>query len=141
MREGYVYLETHPEHPGLVRLLASENRPAVRGRSCLVRYVARFKDMSAGKMHAHLAMRRQLLDINRNLYRIALPDAMAAIEADSIRHVRDWIDPELDAASLCRLEDRAELLRRRHRRVDAACRYVGIGAIILLLLMTLLSIR
>jgi len=140
MREGYVYLETHPGHPGLVRLLVSEARPAMRGQTGVVRYIAHFKDMSTGKMHAHLAMRRQLVDVNRNLYRIALPDAMAAIEAQSIQHVRNWLDPELDEPSLRRLEARVEALRRRHRRVEEACRYVGIGAIMLLALMTLLAI-
>jgi hypothetical protein len=138
MREGYLYLETYPEMPGLVRVWASDRRPTLPGKSGNVRYIARYRDVDTGKMHAHLALRRELEDINHDLYRVDLPDAMAAIEADAIPHERDWIDPEIDDADLQRVEQRAQKLRLRYRRLDTVCRYVGIGALMLLALNAIL---
>ncbi len=139
MREGFVYLETRSDKPGLVRLGASEKRPALRLTSGMVRYIARYQDMDTGKMHVHLTLHRQLLDINRDLYRVELADAMAAIEADGLRHERDWIDPDISETDLRRFEQRVQRLRIRQRRLDTVCRCVGIGAIILLMLSAFLG--
>jgi hypothetical protein len=140
MREGYLYIETYPEMPGLVRVGASDQRPALPGKFGNVRYIARYRDVNTGKMHAHLALRRELEDINHDLYRVDLPEAMAAIEADAIPHERDWIDPEIDDADLQRVERRAQKLRLRYRRLDTVCRYVGIGALALLALSAILAL-
>ena len=135
MRTGYVYLETHPDHPGMIRLLCSEERPepGMASDGGYVRYVARFNDMDAGEMHAHTTLRRSLVDINTHLYRASLPDAMAAIEADDLNHQREWIDPNLDPTELERVEDRSEVLRERHRRSEMMWRIVGVIGIILLI--------
>jgi len=136
VRSGYVYLETHRDHPGLVRLLASERPPdtgATDGET-RVRYVAHFLDMDAAKMHAHEVLRRMLLDINTSLYRATLADAMAAIEADGLNHRRQWLDPSLDPAELERLNARAKSLRNRRRLSNLLWRIVGGIGIALLIL-------
>lgn len=138
MRSGYVYLQTHREHPGLVRLLSSEHPPATgtSDEETQVRYVAHFLDMDAGKMHAHEVLRRTLLDINTNLYKAPLPDAMAAIEADGLTHRREWLDPALEDAALERVGTLASKLRKRHHLMDVFWRVVGVIGIILLILHT-----
>lgn len=136
MRSGYVYLETHRDHPGLIRLLASEHRPAIGATDgeTRVRYVAHFHDMDAGKMHAHEVLRRTLLDTNTSLYRATLADAMAAIEADGLSHRREWLDPSLGPAELERLGARADSLRNRQRLSNLLWRIVGAIGIALLIL-------
>ncbi|MEZ5594020.1 MAG: hypothetical protein R3F53_26310 [Gammaproteobacteria bacterium] len=65
-----------------------------------IRYIARFRDIDAARMHFHNALSRTLVDIDSGLYRVPLADAIATIEASDLRHERIWLDPDLPASTL-----------------------------------------
>ena len=142
MRSGYLYLQTHQDHPELVRVLASEYVPSTIANAPLtaVRYIAHFNDMEVAKMHFHSEQRRYLVDIDSALYQIDILEGMATLEALDLRHQRVWIDPKLSALDLQRLDERVARHRRRHRRVDAIWRTVGYIAIALLAVSALSSL-
>jgi hypothetical protein len=97
-----------------------------------LRYVARFEDLDAARMHLHEALRRGLVDVDAGLYRTDLAFAVAALEAEALRHRRTWIDPQAGPEVLARVNDHVAGLRRRRRRRDRLWRCVGWGAIALL---------
>jgi len=97
VRTGYLYVETSDSHPGLARVVATDLpprlSPAAEHLDPRVRYLARFDDLDAGRMHAHTALRRRLVDIEADLYRVQAIDAIAAVEASGLRHERLYLDP------------------------------------------------
>jgi len=132
MEAGYLYLETHADHPGLVRCLIQDHMPSTEGESGSgVRYIARFKDMEAAQMHVQNRLRRLLVDIDEHLYRVDLATAVAAVEADELRHERVWMDAGLDSEAL---RVQTDDYRSKRQRQDAFWRYVGIFALVMLLL-------
>jgi hypothetical protein len=132
MEPGYLYLETHSEHPGLVRCLGLDRMPSTEGEAGTgVRYVARFTDIDAALMHVQNSLRHSLVDINEHLYRVDIATAVAAIEADELNHERVWMDDTLDGEEL---RSRTEDYRAKHRKQDAVWRAVGMIAVALLLL-------
>ena len=142
MRSGYLYLQTHRDHPDLIRVLTSEYAPPVAKDDPLttVRYIARFNDIDAARMHFHNEQRRHLIDIDSRLYRLDLLEGMATLEALDLRHQRIWIDPSLDKQEFQRMDERVERHRRRHRRVDMIWRTVGGIAIAWLVLSALIGL-
>ncbi|MBT3048860.1 MAG: hypothetical protein KME53_18030, partial [Candidatus Thiodiazotropha sp. (ex Clathrolucina costata)] len=74
MKTGYLTLETHPEHQGMVRVLVKDELPNTQDGSygSHVRYIARFNDIEAGQMHLHNMMHNQLVDLDNHIYRIDL---------------------------------------------------------------------
>ncbi len=136
MRVGYLFLETHEDHPGLVRVMTDGDAPepgADRGPG-RIRYVARFTDIDTGRMHLHQLLRRKLVNVGAGLYRVDLADAIAAAEAIDLLHTRQWLDPDLGPEVLRRVEEDANRLRRRHRLRDRLWRFVGGCAIAVLIL-------
>ena len=143
MRAGYLYLQTHSDHPDRVRVLTSE-QPPVAGpghESMSIPYIVRFNDLDAAKMHFHNALRRKLVDIDASLYRVPLAEAIATIEAEELRHERVWLDPALSASALQQVDAIAAQQRRRHRRNDMIWRAVGVIALLWLLLNALSSVH
>ena len=96
---GYLYLQTHPEHPGLVRFLIAERNPDLNraDAGAEIRYIARFNDVDAARMHVQNALHGRLIDLDARIYRTGLAEAIAVVEADNLSHERIWIDPALDA--------------------------------------------
>jgi len=139
MQGGYLLVETHPTHPGLVRIRTADQAPAGRagGDQPRLRYAARFDDISAAQMHAHSQLRRGLVDVDSGLYRADPITAVAAAASIGLRHRQIYLDPEL--ASNPRLD--AEIARRcaRRQRISAIWDAVGIGALIFLLARLLLG--
>jgi hypothetical protein len=133
---GYLYLVTHHEHPGLLRVLTAQHQPAfqqVSGGSA-IRYLVRCNDVETARLHLHTALRRRLVDIDNHLYRCDLTQAIAAVAAGDLRHRQVWIDPSLKAEELRRIASLTSLRRARQRRVDRIWRTVGGVGIALLLL-------
>lgn len=134
MSSGYLIIETHPDHPALIRLVCADRyhdpEPDVGGGR--PRYVARFDDIEAARMHLHEALHDALIDLDNGLYRSDLATAIGEAEAEGLRHRRVWLDPDLGAATIERTA-RAELdaLARRARRARF---WSWVGRIALLLL-------
>ncbi len=134
MQQGYLYLETHRARPGLVRVAASRTKPDPDepGEGVVLRYIARFADVEAARMHVHELLRHQLADVDNGLYRCSLVNAMSAIESEGLRHERVWIDHSLNESTLAQMADRSERLRERGRRLNEFWKMVGVAALILL---------
>ena len=143
MRQGYLSLETHPEHPDQVRIIASERRPDPANsrepgpHAPRVRCVVRFEDLDAAAMHAHTALRRRLVDIDSHRYRIDPVAAVAALDSIGLRHERVHLDPAL--ASDPSLGTSIQRLTARRRRIEAFWNGMGIIALIWLLALVALG--
>ncbi|MCB1831702.1 MAG: hypothetical protein H6964_01085 [Chromatiaceae bacterium] len=134
MQPGYLYLETHNKHPGLVRCLTLDRMPSTEGGSVAgagIRYIARFNDIDAAQMHVQNELRHALVDIDEHLYRVDVATAVAAVEADELRHERVWMDITLDNAEL---RSRTDDYVAKHNRQNAIWRWVGMIALGWLLL-------
>lgn len=135
MKTGYLALETHPDKPGLVRLIESETDPRLTADSdspALTRYVLKFTDIDAAFMHAQSAMKRKLVDLNARLYRKPLAEAMGDLDAIELNHELVWQDPDLSEAELDSMEDEVEHRQSRQRQRDRIVQVVKWIAIALL---------
>jgi hypothetical protein len=143
MRQGYLLIETHPDHPGQVRLQGAEHLPdqsptdSVPSPHPRVRYAARFGDLDTALMHAHTALRRRLIDIDARLYGADAAMAVAAVDAIDLSHRRIYLDPDLAADPA--LEAEIGRRRRRHRCIDRIWNGIGIAAVLLLIIKLLLG--
>ncbi len=141
MKTGYLYLQTHPDHPGIVRFLTRDTKPdtdpASDSHEPAVRYVARFIDIEAAQMHVQNNLRHQLIDIDTHMYRTSLPEAMAVVESDDLKHERIWLDPSLGEQELGLMEQSTRVLRSKARRFDRLWQGVGIMFVVLLVLRAL----
>ena len=122
MKTGYLYLQTHPDHPGMVRFLTRDTLPdtdpASDSHEPAIRYVARFSDIEAAQMHVQNSLRHQLIDIDTHMYRASLPEAMAVVESDDLKHERVWLDPALGEQELELMEQSTRARRNKSRRID-----------------------
>lgn len=140
MHGGYLLVETHPTHPGLVRIREADQAPAdaASAPGPRLRYAARFDDVSAARMHAHERLRRRLVDVDSGLYRGDAVTAVAAVEAISLSHRRIYLDPDL--AREPRLAEAIAAHQIRQARIERIWRAVGLAAVLLLILKLLLGI-
>ena len=136
MSAGYLYLVTHTEHPGLIRVMNARHMPALEHAAdgSAVRYLVRCNDVETAELHLHSALRWNLLDIDNHLYRSDLLQAIAAIAADDPRHRQIWLDPSLEPNELKRIETLTRLRRARRRRIDLMWQAIGGVGIALVLL-------
>ena len=140
MAVGYLYIETRPDRPRTVRVRVGSSPPATgRGTTsaATVRYVARFDDLDAGRMHLQNTLCRSLIDIDAGTYRVSLAEAIAAVESDNLAHRRVWIDPELSDEALGEIEERTARRRMELYRADRAWYAVGVAFAVLLFLQLL----
>ena len=136
MSAGYLYLVTHSEHPGLIRVLTAQRKPAPEAAAdgSAIRYLVWCNDVETARFHLHTALRRKLVDIDSQLYQSDLAEAIAAIAADDLRHRQLWIDPSLEPDYLQRVESLTRLKSAKQRRIDRVWQTVGGVGITLLLL-------
>ncbi len=136
-------VQTRPDRPGLVRVLASEAAPGLpdhqggASNEPRVRYVGSFNDLDAAQMHAHAALRHGLVDVETHLYRADPLDAVAKVDAIELPHRVLYLDPALAAEP--RFAALGERLKSNHRRVDWIWRAAGVAGILLLLLKLVLG--
>ncbi|MCB1758392.1 MAG: hypothetical protein KDI68_01240 [Gammaproteobacteria bacterium] len=134
MDSGYLYLQTHAAHPGMVRFLIGDRLPAQNPAAPLhLAYVARFNDVQAARMHVQNSLGRRLVDIDEHLYRVDLIDAIATVDADNLSHEEIWIDEALGDAERDAIHARTALLRQRQRRRDAIWDWIGLVALMFLI--------
>ena len=118
MHIGYLTVETHPEHKGVIRLAKHNYRPhtpdgAAGGH---ISYVARYNDIDAAMMHVHEVLKRRLVDLDHHLYRTDLVDAIAAAKSRVLAHRDIWIDPDLDQIVRERIDTRVAYHKERQAR-------------------------
>jgi hypothetical protein len=139
--EGYLVVETHPDHADLVRIYGTAQLPLpiptgdahADSTKSRVRYAASFPALVVAQMHAQTALGRNMVDAEAGLYRVDPVTAIAAVEAIDLSHRRVYMDPEIAADP--RLSALIDRRRERHRRVRRIWTIVGILAIILLVLL------
>jgi hypothetical protein len=144
MELGYLFIETHPGHRGLVRIAVADHPPAVPGarhEGRRVRYIARFNDAEAGLMHVHTLLRRRLVDVDGRLYRSSLERAVAAAESVGLRHGRLYLDPDLEPDRLEDIRRRGEALAAARRGRERLLQGIGYATLAWLLLMALWGLR
>ncbi len=136
--EGYLVVETHPEHPEFVRVLSTRESPVLSNGLPPdagiphIRYVAYFYALHVAQMHAQTALRKWMVDAEAGLYRVDPVTAVAAVDAIDLRHQRLYLAPEIesDPRFLAQIAQR----QRRQRLANHIWMAVGILAIILLVL-------
>jgi len=135
MEQGYLIIETHAEHPKMVRIRRADTPPETPGvgdrTNPRVRYIARFGDASAAQMQTHAGLRHYLVDADTSLYRCDPAIAAAAAQTLELRHSEIYLDPELAASTA--FSKAAAKHRSRHRLADRLWQVVGILAVVFLL--------
>jgi hypothetical protein len=139
MKTGFLSLITHPEHPGLVRARIHYKLPELKRQKdgSEIRYLARFRDSEAGLMHVQNAMHAALIDRDNRVYRKPLAKMIACVEADNLDHERIWIDPQIPAEELERIDTQTRQRKVSQRPTDLIWQIVGYLGLLLLLLTSL----
>lgn len=128
---GFLYLESSRSHPGMVRVLTTlgdaPNPASPEGDDAdpAIRYIARFNDIDAARLHTFSALRRGLVDIDNSLFRVDLIDAIAAADSVALPHRRIYLDPDLGVEAIATIEDKMARRRRHRLVVDQIWRLVG----------------
>lgn len=132
---GYIYLETHADQPGQIRVLTQDEQPA-HGQPddpVQIRYIANFKNAHIAYMHVHNTLKKKLVDINTRFYTASLPEAIAAIECEDLAHERVWLDPSLTEDEVNKIDVHTLAFKKGQTLVNRA--YLMVGGIGLLLLL------
>lgn len=142
MESGLLSVETSASHPGLVRirsvvdethlLSANQKEPDDDAEQ---RLALRFHDVNAARMHAHQAMRRHLEDADAGVYRISLIEAIACLQAISLKHQPEYLDPTLTEQMLSEIAKRVKAKTNRAATVDRIWQIVGGLAVAFLVLL------
>ena len=129
MELGYIHLETHPQHPHLVRCVKHTALPQTLAceNGAQMRYIARCPNLFRGYQQIQNALNRAMVDCDNGLFKVDLIDAIAAIESGRLRPARVWLDPALDDSSLDTLKNKTEQIRAHAEHVDRMWHRVGYG--------------
>lgn len=141
MKTGYLVLETHPEHSGLIRTRITDELPNTQDsvQGSVIRYIARFDDIEAGLMHLHNQLHHYLIDLDNRLYQTNITEAISAIESDELQHRQVWIDPSIDAQERAAIEAQTTNLKNRHNIQNQIWLSVGIFFVFLLFILSFLN--
>lgn len=141
MSGGYVYIETHPDHPGHLRLLQSEQQPAPDAGSegSSIRYIVRFNNLFRGYQVLQGQFSHEIVDTDQGLFKVELLDAIAKVETSPLSGERIWLDPELERDAGDQLAQRIGAIKQKRLRVDRLWKTVGFVFVALLLLRALLG--
>jgi hypothetical protein len=134
MHAGYLSVETHPQHQGIIRFGKQLYAPQLPDGEAggRIRYVARFNDIDAAMMHVHEALRHRLVDLENHRYKVAVADAIAAVKSRQLPQRETWIDPDLDDEIMQSIDASIALHRQRQARFEELMKLVGKAAIVLL---------
>jgi hypothetical protein len=141
MKSGYLVLETHPEHTGMIRAKIEDELPNTQDTQggSEIRYIARFDDIEAGLMHLHNQLKHKLVDLDSRLYQSEIAHAISAIESDDLRHQQVWIDPAIDTQTRTQIKTETAQLKHRHKLWNRAWTMVGAFFVLLFFLLNLLN--
>ncbi|MGF1547778.1 MAG: hypothetical protein ACFCUG_10665 [Thiotrichales bacterium] len=141
IHSGFLSVQTHREHPGLVFVAHSEQPPlADDSENATVEtwFVAEFEDIEAARMHAHEALKRS--GAGTDLFRTDIITAIAAIDAIILPHRRAYIAHTLSPQDHAAIEQATRALGQRHRSLNKLGNLVGKLAIGLLVGYSLLTL-
>ncbi|KHF24441.1 hypothetical protein [Solemya velum gill symbiont] len=135
MHPGYLSVETHPQHQGIIRFGKQLYAPKLPdgeagGHIC---YLARFNDIDAAMMHIHEALRHQLVDLDNHRYRVKVADAIAAVKSRQLKQSETWIDPDLDDETMQSIDASIARYKQRQARFEELMKLVAKAAIVVLL--------
>ncbi|MET0010135.1 MAG: hypothetical protein ABW109_19915 [Candidatus Thiodiazotropha sp. 6PLUC4] len=127
MKTGYLVLETHPDHTGMIRARIRAELPNTQDseEGSTIRYIARFDDVEAALMHLHNELNHKLVDLDSRLYKADIAEAISAIQADELRHQQVWIDPSIDDQLIAKIEAQTTKLKKRHNIQNRIWMMVG----------------
>lgn len=131
---GHIYLETHADKPGQVRVLTQDEAPAhsLPDDPIQIRYIADFKNAHIAYMHVHNTLKKKLQDINTRFYAVSLPEAIAAVECEDLAHQRVWLDPSLSDSEITAIVTHTDAFKNSQNWVNRI--YLMVGGVGLLLL-------
>ena len=141
MKTGYLVLETHPNHKGMIRARIRDELPNTQDsdEGSTIRYIARFDDIEAALMHLHSELNHQLIDLDSRLYKADIKDAISAIESDQLRHQQVWIDPSINEQDRADIEAHTAQLKKRHNIQNRIWMIVGGFFVLLFFVMNTLN--
>jgi hypothetical protein len=141
MKTGYLLLETHPDHEGMIRARIRDEVPNTQESEAgsEIRYIARFDDIEAALMHLHNQLHNRLVDLDNRLYKTEINHAISAVESDDLRHQQVWIDPTIDAQTRAAIDAETTQLKHRHARWNRGWMMVGGFFLLLFLFLNLIS--
>ncbi|MES9834743.1 MAG: hypothetical protein ABW157_22025 [Candidatus Thiodiazotropha sp. LLP2] len=141
MKTGYLVLETHPNHKGMIRARIRDELPNTQDsdEGSTIRYIARFDDIEAALMHLHSELNHQLIDLDSRLYKADIKDAISAIESDQLRHQQVWIDPSINEQDRAEIEAHTAQLKKRHNIQNRIWMIVGGFFVLLFFVMNTLN--
>ncbi|MES9852478.1 MAG: hypothetical protein ABW170_11675 [Candidatus Thiodiazotropha sp. L084R] len=141
MKTGYLVLETHPDHKGMIRARIRDELPNTQDsdEGSTIRYIARFDDIEAALMHLHTELNHQLVDLDSRLYKADLRNAISAIESDQLRHEQVWIDPSINEQDRAEIEAHTAQLKKRHNFQNRIWMIVGGFFVLLFFVMNTLN--
>jgi hypothetical protein len=143
MQLGYLSIETSLSHPGLIRLIATTTQPPDTSShdgpaaDPAIRYVARFHDLDAARMHAFAALKSHVVDLENDLYRADVTEAIAVLEGMDLRHERLFLDPDLQSRAGTEIARRVARIRHRQQVIDRIWTTLGVIAFLWMLLWAL----
>lgn len=135
MRAGYLYITPCGDKPEAVCLQEAEIAPEAPEGAGIVAF---FWDLDAAMMHFHADLRRRLLDADRRAYRADMVEAAATLDAIELQHQRTYLAPALAASTA--LTEATARLHHKHLRSRQLFDWVGILALLLLFLLSLLPL-
>lgn len=99
MYSGYLSIEVHPARPGEIRVRIDDRAPVASPEGPegpKIVYTAQFSDIDAARMHAHQALHNHMLDLESRRYQAEPRTIIAALEAETLKHERVYIDADLE---------------------------------------------
>ncbi|MCB1875215.1 MAG: hypothetical protein KDH88_04495 [Chromatiales bacterium] len=133
---AYLSVQTHRDHPGLIRLLRSDHFPDTDSRAggVVIWFVARFSDGDAAAMHFHELLRHRLVDVDDGLYRVGVVEAIAALDAVGLNHRAVYISEVITDGERAAIGQRVQRLRQGRRRRYRLYQALGVIAVLYLFL-------
>jgi ABC-type phosphate transport system auxiliary subunit len=141
MKTGYLVLETHPDHAGMIRARISDELPNTQESEAgsEIRYIARFDDIEAALMHLQNQLHNRLVDLDSRLYKTEVSHAISVVESDDLRHQQVWIDPSLDPQTRTAIDAETAQLKRRHALWNRTWTIVGGFFVLLFIVLNLIT--
>ncbi|MEJ2621716.1 MAG: hypothetical protein P8163_16100 [Candidatus Thiodiazotropha sp.] len=141
MKTGYLVLETHPDHVGMIRARIRDELPNTQESEAgsKIRYIARFDDIEAALMHLHNQLHNRLLDLDSRLYKTEVSHAISVVESDDLGHQQVWIDPSIDAQTRAAIDVETAQLKRRHALWNRTWTIVGSFFVLLFIVLNLIT--
>lgn len=123
IRPGHLLLLATPDKPGHVNVATADEMPEPPPQNLL--WAARFNDIETAAMHAHNRLCRKLVDIDQHLYKVATGRAIAALDTESLRHERVYLEDALSEEVKADIEQWSGYYTKRHHWANKVITWFG----------------